>query len=201
MPGPIDFYFDFSSPYGYFARHGVEALAARTGRAIVWKPIMIGAAFKASGNQPLMSQPLKGPYCVRDWARLSRLYNVPWTLPDPFPIAALAATRAFYWIEAEQGSALARNFAMAVFDAYFGKGIDISKPETVADLGQMHGIPRAQLLAAIEDASWKNKVREETDKAIGLGVFGSPFFIVDQEPFWGFDRIPMMEEWIRRKGW
>lgn len=201
MTAAIDFYFDFSSPYGYFARHGVDALSARSGRAIVWKPIMIGIAFKASGNQPLMNQPLKGPYCVRDWDRLSRLYDIPWRLPDPFPIAALAPSRAFYWIESTRGADLARHYAMAVFDAYYGKGLDISKPEVAADLGQLHGIKRDELLAAVNDAAWKNRLKDETDKAIERGVFGSPFFIVDGEPFWGFDRIPMMEEWIKRGGW
>ncbi|MBF0355052.1 MAG: 2-hydroxychromene-2-carboxylate isomerase [Alphaproteobacteria bacterium] len=201
MTDAIDFYFDFSSPYGYFARHGVDALAARTGRDIVWKPIMIGSAFKASGNQPLMSQPLKGPYSVHDWERMGRLYNIPWQLPDPFPIAALAPARAFYWIEATRDTEVARNYAMAVFDTYFGKGIDISSREVAADLGQLHGIPRAQLLKAIDDPIWKGRLKEETDKAIARGVFGSPFFIVDGEAFWGFDRIPMLEEWIRRGGW
>jgi 2-hydroxychromene-2-carboxylate isomerase len=201
MGSPIDFYFDFSSPYGYFASLGVDAFSARVGRAIVWKPMMIGAAFKVSGNQPLMSQPLKGPYCAHDWQRLARLYNVAWQLPDHFPIAALAASRAFYWIEASKGAQLARNFAKAAFDTYYGKGIDISNREVVADLGQLHGLKRNDLLAAIEDPVWKNKLKEATDQAIARGVFGSPFFIVDNEPFWGFDRIPMMEEWIKRGGW
>jgi 2-hydroxychromene-2-carboxylate isomerase len=201
MAEPIVFYFDFSSPYGYFATLGADALSARLGRPITWRPMMIGAAFKVSGNVPLMSQPLKGPYCARDWDRLSRLYGVPWHLPDPFPIAALAPSRAFYWIEASKGPELARHFALAVFDAYYGKNIDITKPEVCADLAQLHGIPRGELLAAVEDPVWKNKLKEETERAIALGVFGSPFFIADGEPFWGFDRIPMLEEWVKRGGW
>lgn len=201
MTNPIDFYFDFSSPYGYFASRAVDALSARCGREIVWRPMMLGAAFKATGNQPLMSQPLKGPYCVRDWRRLSRLYGVAWKLPDPFPIAALPSSRGFYWIEATRGAALARHFAMAVFDAYYGKNIDVSRPEAVADIAQLHGIDPQQFLAAVSDPVWKDKLKEETDKAIERGVFGSPFFIVDGEAFWGFDRIPMMEEWIKQGGW
>ncbi|TAN56960.1 MAG: 2-hydroxychromene-2-carboxylate isomerase [Rhodospirillales bacterium] len=201
MGTTVDFYFDFSSPYGYFARHAVDALSARCQRDFVWKPILIGAAFKVSGNQPLMSQPLKGPYCAHDWERLGRLYNIPWVLPANFPIAALAPARAFWWIEATRGAELARQYAMAVFDSYFGKGIDISNHETAADLGQLHGIARSDLLGAIEDPIWKNRLKDETDAAIAKGVFGSPFFIVDGESFWGFDRIPMMEEWIRRGGW
>lgn len=201
MSQPIDFYFDFSSPYAYFARHGVDAMSARSGREVIWKPMMIGIAMKATGNQPLMSQPLKGPYCARDWQRLSRLYGLAWQLPDPFPIAALAPSRLFYWIEANRGHDLARHFAKAVFDAYYGKSIDISKPDTVADIAQLHGIEPNEALAVVNDPVWKDKLKEETEKAIARGVFGSPFFIVDGEPFWGFDRIPMMEEWIKQGGW
>ena len=85
MAGVIEFYFDFSSPYGYFALVQVDDPAAEFGRTVTWKPIMIGAAFKESGNSPLIEQPLKGDYSRLDWQRIARLLNVPWVLPEPFP--------------------------------------------------------------------------------------------------------------------
>ncbi len=73
MTDTIEFYFDFSLPYGYFASVQVDGLAAKFGRTVAWKPIMIGAAFKETGSRPLIEQPIKGDYCRHDWQRLPRL--------------------------------------------------------------------------------------------------------------------------------
>ncbi|MBI2225012.1 MAG: DsbA family protein, partial [Betaproteobacteria bacterium] len=72
MANPIDFYFDYSSPYGYFAAMKIDDLAARHGRSVNWKPILLGAVFKVTGGKPLPSLPLKGDYAKRDMARSAR---------------------------------------------------------------------------------------------------------------------------------
>jgi 2-hydroxychromene-2-carboxylate isomerase len=200
MTTPIEFFFDFSSPYAYFASVSIEALAGRVGRSVVFKPILLGPAFKASGNIPLMKQPLKGPYSAHDWARMGRYHGIPWVLPDPFPIATMAAGRAFYWLDSRD-PALAKEFAHVAYRTYFGHGIDITDKEVVAKIAAPLGIDRTQLLAAVQDDVWKNRLREETEKAVERGVFGAPFFLVDGEPFWGCDHLGMMEEWITKGGW
>jgi len=96
MKAPLDFYFDFSSPYGYLASHKIDALAARHGRGVTWRPILLGAAFKASGVQPLVNVPLKGEYSKHDFLRSARFHNVPFRAPDPFPVSTVSACRAFY---------------------------------------------------------------------------------------------------------
>lgn len=200
MAERIEFYFDFSSPYSYFAHFTVDALATELGWTCDWKPMMIGAAFKASGNKPLIQQPIKGEYSAHDWKRLARLMNVPWVLPDPFPISTLAAARAFYWL-ADRDPVRAKELARACFIAYFGQGRDITTAETVADLAAPLGVSRHDLLAAVQDPAVKERVRQETDRAIERGVFGAPFFFVDGEPFFGNDRLGMVREWVKRGGW
>ncbi|MEP7329929.1 MAG: DsbA family protein, partial [Betaproteobacteria bacterium] len=69
---PIDFYFDFSSPYGYIAAQKIEALAARHGRTVNWHPILLGVIFRTTGGAPLPQLPMKGPYSVHDFARSAR---------------------------------------------------------------------------------------------------------------------------------
>src|SRR5581483_1071788 len=96
---PIDFYFDFSSPYGYFAANRIDALAAKHGRAASWHPILLGAVFKISGQQPLSTIPLKGDYMKRDLARTSRLTGIAFNLPAKFPIAGTTPSRAYLWVE------------------------------------------------------------------------------------------------------
>lgn len=200
QPSPIDFYFDFSSPHGYFAAMAIDEAARGWGRAVRWRPMMLGAAMRESGNRPLLEQPLKGEYAKRDWARFAGFMKLPWRLPEPFPIAALAPARAFYWLD-DRSASLAKDFARAAFTAYFGEGRDISKGEVVAELGAALGIERERLLEAIADAALKERLKRETAAAIARGVFGSPMFFVDGEPFWGADRLWLMKRWIQSGGW
>ncbi|MBI2977514.1 MAG: 2-hydroxychromene-2-carboxylate isomerase, partial [Rhodospirillales bacterium] len=152
------------------------------------------------GNRPLADQPLQGAYCKRDWDRLARHMKVAWRMPTPFPIATLAAARAFYWLD-DKDPGLAKRFARATFDTYFGNGRDITAPETVADIAAPLGVDRAALLAAVQDPAVKERLKQETAEALRRGVFGSPFFVVDGEPIWGSDRLWMVKHWLREGGW
>ena len=200
MSEPIQFYFDFSSPYGYFAALKIDSLAAGFERQVRWRPMMLGAAMKVTGAKPLAEIELKGDYCKRDWDRLARYMEVPWTLPDPFPIATLAAARAFYWLD-DDDPALAKRFAQAAYHTYFGEGRDITDPETVAGFAEPLGIDRDALLTAVRDPAIKQRLKDETAGAIGNGVFGSPFIVIDGEPFWGADRLWMIRYWLKSGGW
>jgi len=196
MPAPIDFYFDFSSPYGYLASTQIDALAACHGRSVAWRPFLLGVAFKETGQRALVEQPLRGPYALRDFARSARLLGVPFTLPRPFPFFALAASRAFYWIEDEDK---AKALAQAVFRAAFGEGRDVMPATVVAELARPLGVEGLE--EAVSQAGIKERLREATDQAIAQGVFGSPFFIVDGEPFWGHDRLFQLDRWLSTGGW
>ena len=98
MAAPIEFWFDFSSPYGYLAAQRIEALAARHGRAVDWRPMLLGVAFKVAGTAPLTEIPLKGEYSKRDFARSARFHGVgDFRMPSRFPIATQAASRILLW--------------------------------------------------------------------------------------------------------
>src|SRR5215467_8986274 len=96
----IEFWFDFSSGYAYLAAQEIDALGARVNRPILWRPYMLGTAFKVTGMRGLSSTPVKGDYARHDWARAARRLGVPFQPPADHPKIALPATRAFYWIEA-----------------------------------------------------------------------------------------------------
>jgi len=200
MNAPIEFYFDFSSPYGYFAAHKIDEIGEGFGRTVTWKPILLGAVFKTTGMGPLIEQPLRGEYAVHDWERMARYMDVPWTLPDPFPISTVNAARAFYWLD-DKDSQQARLLAKTLFDTYFGRGQDIGAPETVADIAAALFANKDEVLTALKDPAIKQRVRDETDRAIERGVFGSPFIVVDGEGFWGSDRLWMVKKWLQKGGW
>jgi 2-hydroxychromene-2-carboxylate isomerase len=199
--GPVEFYFDFSSPYSFLASHRIDGIAQKHGRTVTWRPILLGAVFKEIGMVPNASQDRKWPYCERDLKRFARLHNVPFVLPDPFPFSGLQASRAFYWLDAED-PAKARAFAHAVFDAAFTQGRDVSLPGTIAAIAQekLHVSPDS-VLAAIADEKIKERLRVETETASAKGVFGAPFFFVDGEPFWGNDRVAEVDAWLQSGGW
>jgi len=115
MSNSIDFYFDFSSPYGYLASTRIEAIAERYGRAVNWHPILLGAIFKVSGQAPLVSYPLKGAYALHDFERAAREHKTPYTQPDPFPVSTVAAARACCWIKASNDSAVNAKLASFVY--------------------------------------------------------------------------------------
>jgi 2-hydroxychromene-2-carboxylate isomerase len=200
MTTPVDFYFEFASPYGYLASQRIDGIGARCGREVRWHPMMLGAAFKLTGAQPLMHTPLKGDYMMHDLPRFARLLDVPFKAPPVMPANSLAASRACVWLE-EDGADLATRLAKAIFAAHWGEGRDIGDPEQVADIAEGIGIDRARLLAAVADPAIKQRLKDRTNAAIERGVFGSPFIFVDGESFWGADRLDQVEAWLERGGW
>ncbi len=197
MTTPIDFYFDYSSPYGYFAAMKIDELAARHGRAVTWKPILLGAIFKVTGGQPLPTLPLKGAYALRDITRSARFHNIEYKHPTKFPIASQAPARAFYWAN-ERDPALARTLAQTLYQAYFVRDLDISSPEVTAEVAVTLGLKHDEVLAALSAAAVKDRLKNEVEAAIKLGVFGSPYLVIDGEPFWGIDRFDQIERWLTR---
>lgn len=198
--GPIDFYFEFSSPYGYIASGLIDEFGERVGRQVNWRPFLLGPVWKITGQAPLIDIPMKGEYSRRDFARSARLHKVTYRHPEKFPVGTVAALRTFYWVN-DRDPAQAKAFARAAYAAYFADGRDISAAPMVIEVAKECGVDGAALAAALEDPALKERAKREVESAIAAGVFGSPYFVVDQEPFWGVDRMPMLEQWIRTGGW
>ncbi len=200
MADAIDFYFDFGSPYGYFASVKIDDLAARQGRAVNWRVFLVGATMQVTGQVPIdQRSEVQQLYGWRDIERSARFHGAPLKLPPGFPYSLLAASRAYYWLY-DQNPALAKSFAHAVYAAGFAEGRDLRRPQAVAEVAEPLGIDGPKLVATVEAPEWKQRFRAETDAALGRGVFGSPFFIVGEERFWGADRMAMLEWWLGSGG-
>jgi len=200
MSTPIDFYFDFSSPYGYLASRKIDELAAKHGRSVNWRPVLLGVIFKTTGGAPLTQIPLKGDYSKRDFARSARFHGVTeFSMPSPFPIASQAPARIILWAKAEDPNRVPR-IAHAFYQAYFVDNRDISNPDTAANVAAEAGIERAAARSAVDDPAIKDALKREVEAAVAAGVFGSPFVIVDGEPFWGIDRFDQVDRWLATGG-
>ena len=196
----IDFWFDFSSPYGYLMAEKIDAVAAKHGRKVKWHPILLGVIFQATGSRPPADGvSSKGSYMLRDFARSARYMGITYNLPSRFPLPTQNAARAYYWLYG-QDCALARQFALAVYRAFFVDDLDISAPETVLEIAAKIGVDRNSLETALQSPEIKARLKEECDAALKAGVFGSPHIIIDGEPFFGADRLPQIEHWLETGG-
>lgn len=193
----IDFYFDFSSPYSYIASEWIEALAARHGRTVHWKAILLGATFQAAELKSPVSHPIKREYSLHDFERSARFAGVPLTVPAKFPIATQNVARVFWWLH-EQDAERAKAWARACLRAYFTRGVDLSDRAALRDLAGAFGLGADAAEAVWNDPAWKQRLKAENDAAIAAGVFGAPFFVVDGEPFWGNDRRPQIQRWLEQ---
>ena len=196
MGAPIDFYFDFSSPYGFLAAQKIEALAEKHGRAVDWHPMLLGVVFKETGAAPLTMVPLKGDYSRRDFERSARYHGIAgFRMPPKFPIASQAPARIVLWAKTRD-PALAVRVLKALYRAFFTEGLDISDADVAASVAAREGLDAAEARAAVDDPAMKDALKREVEQAIARGVFGSPFVFVDGEPFWGLDRFDQIERWL-----
>lgn len=195
MKPAIDFWFDFSSPYSYIASEWIAAMAARHGRPVQWKAMLLGATFQVSGLQPPANFPMKREYLFRDLQRSAAYAGVPLTMPEPFPIPTQNAARVFWWLNADD-PARAVAWARCALRAYFTRGVNLSDPAALRALCAEAGLDTAAAEAAWNDPQWKAALKDANDAAIAAGVFGAPFFFIDGEPFWGNDRQAQMETWL-----
>ena len=198
QPGTsIDFYFDFSSPYSYIASEWIEATAARHGRTVNWKAILLGAAFQAAELKSPVSHPIKREYSLRDFERSARFAGVPLKVPDKFPIPTQNAARLFWWLD-DKGHATASHWARHCLRAFFARGVDLSDASQLKQLAAEFGLAPEEAEAVWNDPVWKLRLKSANEAAIAAGVFGAPYFLIDGEPFWGNDRRPQIEQWLEK---
>jgi 2-hydroxychromene-2-carboxylate isomerase len=201
MTGPIDFYFDFISPYGYLAATQIEKIGAKYGRDVAWHPFLLGVTvMNVMGLKPIMETPLKSDYAAIDRPRMAKLLGVKLVIPDMEGVNSVAASRAYYW-QLERDPQLAKDLAMRLFRRLWADGKDITDPEDVIGEAAALGIDGDALREGLRETRVKALLRDAVDRAIARKVFGAPFFIVDDEPIWGIDRLWMLEHWLEHGNW
>lgn len=204
VPEAMSFYFDFNCPYSWIASERVMSIAARHMRDVRWRAIP--SEMLCHKSAPCGFPPSKTPgvdvYIQRDLGRLLRLYNLDAVKPIPISKgASIALSCGFHWIRQEQGREAARAYAMAAFRARFRDGRDVADPDVAADIACETGNDRGKFMDAISDPQWQALLGEEVKRVQKDGIFALPFVVVDGEPFWGSDRLDMIDDWLSRGGW
>lgn len=194
----VEFWFEFGSTYSYPAAMRIERLAAQAGARLAWRPFLLGPIFSQQGwdTSPFNIYLAKGRYMWRDLERICAAANIPFRKPTVFPRIALLATRiACHFTDAPWPPA----FVRAVFVANFGEDLDISDAEVIARLVSSVGQPADAIIDQAQTIESKDRLRQQTDEAAKLGIFGAPSVRVGDELFWGNDRLEDAFNWYRRQ--
>jgi 2-hydroxychromene-2-carboxylate isomerase len=192
----VEFWFEFGSTYSYLSAARIEDVAAAAGVQVLWEPFLLGPIFAEQGwdDSPFNVYPAKGRYMWRDLERLCVKYRIPFTRPSRFPrngllaarIACLARVTSEHWLP---------EFVRAVFRANFAEDRDIGDAVEIRSILDSLGQPSAQLVEQARAPGNKRRLREQTQRAIELGIFGAPSFMVGEELFWGNDRLEDALAW------
>ncbi len=196
----LEFFFDFSSPYSYFAAEKINALAASYGLSVHWKPFQLGSIFKITGAGLLTNaHEWKASYSRDDIVRTGELANVPFQFPSTFPQGSLSVGRVMLWIEQSKGAQAAQQFALGMFRELFVNNGNLNDVPTMRKVAQANAIDGAELEANLQNPQARQQLTDNTKEAEDKKVFGSPTFVLDGERFWGFDRMGQLEERIKQK--
>ena len=196
--GPIRFYFDFASPYAYFALADIEAAGREFGRPVEWRPILLWAVFKAHGIAAPMDAPARRDYLVNDMRRSAAFFGLPYVHPERMPISSHLAARLYYAVTQEEPERAGR-LARRIFSAFFAEGLDISDEAVMLRLAGEVGMGPEQAAQAMKGPQGRALLEGAVAAAIADGVVGSPYFVVDGEGFFGADRLPQLR-WFLSKG-
>lgn len=192
MTRTIEFYFDFASPYAYFSLAGLQALEAAQGCTVAWRPILLWAVRQRFEMTPPMEDGAKGGYLPLDMARSAAFHGVPFVMPESFGRSTHLAARFFYGLAGERPEA-ALGFAQAVFGAHFADSANIADAAVLVEIGSRLGLAPAESTEMMQGQASRDALARAVETAVERRVWGSPFFILGDEPFFGADRLPQLE--------
>jgi 2-hydroxychromene-2-carboxylate isomerase len=192
----LGFWFEFGSTYSYVSAVRIEAAAAGAGVPLVWEPFLLGPIFAEQGwdDSPFNVYPAKGRYMWRDIERLCSGNGIPFDKPSRFPRSGVVAARVACLAKATREPWLP-GFARAVFRANFAEDREIGEPTVVRSILDSLGLPGARIVERAEAPDNRPRLREQTRRAVEIGIFGAPSFVVGDELFWGNDRLEDALAW------
>lgn len=192
----VEYFFDVGSPTTYLAWTQLPALCERAGATLVYRPMLLGGVFQATGNASPANVAAKSRYMNGDMARYARRYGVPLVVNPHFPINTLMLMRGAAGLQLKQPARF-DDYLAAVFKAMWIDGLNLNDPAVTGQMLARAGFDPTELLALTADADVKAALRATTDEAIARGVFGAPTMFVGDEMFFGQDRLEFVREALK----
>ena len=193
MSKTVEFYFDLGSPATYLAYTQLPKICAQTDTRLVYIPLLLGGVFKATGNASPATIPAKGRYLFQDLDRYAKRYGVPLKFNPHFPINTLMLMRAVTGMQLRHPERFAA-FLDCLFKAIWVEGRSLDEPATVAAVLSENGFNPQEVLALTADEEIKSALKDNTEKAVQRGVFGAPSMFVDNQLYFGQDRLDFVLE-------
>ena len=193
MAKTLDFYFDFGSPAAYLAHTQLPHISAETGAEVVYKPMLLGGVFQATGNRPPMAVVPKGAYVFTDFSRFARRYGVPLVFNANFPIITTTLMRIAIGLQQRQDARF-DEYMNTVYQAIWVDNQNMNDPAVVAEVLSRAGFDATALLALSQEQAVKDALKAATEAAVARGVFGAPTTFVGDAMFWGQDRLDFVRE-------
>ncbi|MFH1872433.1 MAG: 2-hydroxychromene-2-carboxylate isomerase [Pseudomonadota bacterium] len=197
MTKPVEFLFDVGSPYSYLAYHQLPKIAKAKGATILWRPVLLGGLFQATGNRSPIEVPAKGRYSMIDLQRWANVYGVRLTMNPHFPINTLSLMRGAVAMQMRTDAEFQR-YLSAIFSAMFEMPRNMNDPAEVVAVLQSVGFDPTSFMELISSSAVKEKLKTNTAESVARGVFGAPTFFVGEDMFWGQDRLQFVEAALER---
>lgn len=194
----VEFFFDIASPYSYLASTQIDDLEDETGATVRWRPFLLGGVMKATGNAPPAQVPAKAKYMLADLNRWAARYDIPFEMPGNFPINSISTQRALVAAERLDGASMVP-LARALYEGYWAEGRDVSDTSVIEDVAEENGMEAEPIMDRIDDPDVKEQLKAHSDEAVERGAFGAPSIFVEDELFWGNDRLDFVRDEVRRR--
>jgi 2-hydroxychromene-2-carboxylate isomerase len=189
----VDFFFDVGSPASYLAWTQLPGMCQKAGAQLVYKPMLLGGVFQATGNVSPVTVPAKGRYVNMEYQRYARRYGVPLTMNSHFPIITLQLMRVVTGVQLKLPQQF-NDVLAAVFKAMWIDDLNLNEPALTSRTLASAGLTQAQVEGLIGDPEVKAALRANTEEAVGRGVFGAPTTFVGEEMFFGQDKLDLIKE-------
>ena len=189
----VEFYFDLGSPYSYLAYYRLLQMAEQQEIQIVYKPILLGGVFKATGNRSPIEIPVKGAYSILDMQRWAEYYQIPMQMNPHFPMNTLTLMRILTGVQLLHLEKFEQVLKL-LFDAMFATQQNLNEPTVLAEVLKPSGFSVEDIMSMVQSEVVKQKLITETEQAIQRGIFGAPTFFVGDEMYWGQDRLHFVEQ-------
>lgn len=197
MSKTVEFFFDLGSPASYLAYTQLPALCRECDAELVYRPMLLGGVFQATGNASPAMIPAKGRYMMRDLARFAERYGVAMRFNPHFPINTLTLMRLLVAVQLHRPARFA-DALQVLFQAIWVDGANLSEPAKVAEVLAGAGFDVAALYAQIAEPTVKEALKASTEEAVKRGVFGAPTCFVGDEMFFGQDRLDFVRQALCR---
>lgn len=193
MRKTVDFFFDVGSPASYLAWTQLPGMCESHGAELVYRPMLLGGVYQATGNSSPATIPVKARYWQLDYERHARRYGVPFKENVHFPIITLFLMRAVTGVQLRRPEQL-QQLLGCVFKALWIDALNLNEPQLTADILKAGGFDPAEIERLTQDPETKAALKATTEEAVKRGVFGAPTIFVGDQMFFGQDRMDFVRE-------